>query len=337
MNAIPLLRANAMLPFVKFLDQIGSPTERLLKQAKLPMFALADPEALLSAYQTFVFVEQAAQLEKMEMLGVLVGQQTEIGDLGLFGQMVQQTLTLYHLLKIVERMIPTLNSTERMWLTEVGDQVWLNHHYLVGRTAIQTRQARLYAVILFLKAVRLAAGPNWQPSEICLQSNYSKKLTEVEEFANIPLRFNQPYDAFAFPKALLSLPLRPPKTSASVQDCCQRLQTTAPSLDFAGSLQQLLHTLLKDGYPNIHWVAESSGMSVRSFQRRLASANLSYSQLVEQVRFDQAMQFLYNPSMPLVEIALELGYNDAANFTRAFKRWTGVPPREFRRLHVSRP
>lgn len=337
MSAIPLLRASAILPFVKFLDQIGSPTERLLRQAKLPVFALDDPETLLSAYQAFCFAEQAAQFEKTDLLGILVGRQTEIANLGLFGQVLHQTLTLYHLLTTLKQMISTFDASCQMWLTEEeeGDQVWLNYQYICP-SAIQHQQTKLYALLLFLKAVQVAAGPDWQPAKIHLQFSYSRKLTQVKELANIPLYFNQPNMAFAFPKALLSQPVKSCiSQSAPTQDYHQRLQATAPSPDFAGSLQQLLYTLLKDGYPDICVAAEASGMSVRSFQRRLAEANLSYSQIVDQVRFDQAMQFLYNPGMPVVEIALELGYTDAANFTRAFKRWAGVSPREFRRLHVN--
>ncbi|MFM7427026.1 MAG: helix-turn-helix transcriptional regulator, partial [Elainella sp.] len=119
----------------------------------------------------------------------------------------------------------------------------------------------------------------------------------------------------------------------SLKNCCHNLQTTAPSIDLSKSLEQLLQSLLRDGYPNIRLAAAASGTSVRSFQRRLKEANLSYSKIVEQVRFDRAIQLLRDPSIQLIDIAMELGYTDAANFTRAFKRWTGVAPTQFRHLH----
>ncbi len=335
MNPIPLVRVSPILPFTKFLNSIGSPTDRLLRQAKLPLFAFDDPEALLPVYPALCFIEQAAQLEKIELLGILVGQQTEIADLGLFGQLIRQSLTLYDLLKTVERMISTLNSQEQMWLVEEGDHVWLNHQ-LVCPATIKNQQANLYTVLLYLKAIQLAAGPRWRPTQLHLRSGYSRKLTEIEEFANTPLHFNQPNTAIAIPKSLLSLPLRIKNDyNLSRQDCYHHLQTTAPSAEFVGSLQQLLQSLLRDGYPDISLVAEAAGISVRTFQRRLTETNLSYSTLVEQVRFDRAIQLLYVPSIQLIDIAMELGYNNAANFTRAFKRWTGVSPREFRRLHVN--
>lgn len=335
MNAIPLVRVSAFLPFLKFLNRIGSPTERLLKQARLPTFALDNPEALIPLYQTFTFLEQAAQTEKIELLGLIVGAQTEVADLGIFGHLIHQTLTLYDLLKTIERMIGAYNSAERVWITEADNRILLHHDYLCLPT-VKQQQARLYATRLYLKAIQLATGTQWQPLELHFQSDYSRKFTEIEELTNIPLYFNQPTDAIVIPKELLSLPLQPSGkcSTLSFQECQQRLQSSAPSLSFSESLQQLLQSLIRDGYPDISVAAEAAGTSIRSLQRRLAEEHLNYSHLVEQVRFDRALHLLYDPSIQLIDVAAELGYTDASNFTRAFKRWTGVSPREFRNLHV---
>ena len=71
---------------------------------------------------------------------------------------------------------------------------------------------------------------------------------------------------------------------------------------------------------------------MRTLQRRLAEAGESYHHLVDAVRFDTGSRLLQNGNVKLVDIAFELDYSDAANFTRAFKRWAGIPPRTFRRL-----
>jgi len=58
---------------------------------------------------------------------------------------------------------------------------------------------------------------------------------------------------------------------------------------------------------------------------------LSYSKLVDQVRFDLAVDLIQNSGLRLTDIAAELGYSSLGNFTRAFQRFAGVPPEEFRR------
>jgi AraC-like DNA-binding protein len=112
-------------------------------------------------------------------------------------------------------------------------------------------------------------------------------------------------------------------------------QVTAPTLVSLEVLRQKLPSLLKEGYPSIHQMSKAAGMSLRSFQRQLAQDNLNYSDLVEQVRYETAVCLLQDPTVKLIEIALDLGYADAANFTRAFKRWTGMSPSQFRHLHTN--
>ncbi|UIE40323.1 helix-turn-helix domain-containing protein [Leptodesmis sichuanensis] len=54
------------------------------------------------------------------------------------------------------------------------------------------------------------------------------------------------------------------------------------------------------------------------------------------MRFEQATYLLQDPTNHIIDIAFDLGYTDAANFSKAFKRWTGNSPREFRKLHLNR-
>jgi AraC-like DNA-binding protein len=93
--------------------------------------------------------------------------------------------------------------------------------------------------------------------------------------------------------------------------------------------------LLRGGYPDIHLATEITGMSVRTLQRRLGEEGLTYTRLVEKIRFEQAVLWLQEPQLKLIDIAVELGYSDPAHFTRAFKRWTGLSPRDFRRQQLT--
>lgn len=98
------------------------------------------------------------------------------------------------------------------------------------------------------------------------------------------------------------------------------------------AVQQIVTTLLPDGYPDIHSVAELVRLSPRTLQRRLCDEGLTFARVVAQVRFDIAQRMLDDPARKVIDVALDLGYSDPAHFTRAFARWTGLAPREFRRL-----
>jgi AraC-like DNA-binding protein len=157
-------------------------------------------------------------------------------------------------------------------------------------------------------------------------------LDRIEPLAGARLSFNQKATALFFPRKLLSLPLEKRRERpSSLPDAEAHLWASAPAGDFTGSVRQVLGLLLAEGCPAIGLAAEVAGVSIRTFQRWLSAANLTYSRLVEQVRFERALRLLAEPDISLIEITFELGYTDPTNFSRAFRRWTGIPPLRFRR------
>ena len=95
---------------------------------------------------------------------------------------------------------------------------------------------------------------------------------------------------------------------------------------------QVMATLPSSDYPRIGLTANAIGMSVRALQRRLAEAGVSHGRLVAESRFATAVRLLEGTDATVLDIALDLGYSDHAHFTRAFRRWTGIAPRDFRRV-----
>ena len=78
--------------------------------------------------------------------------------------------------------------------------------------------------------------------------------------------------------------------------------------------------------------ARLAGISLRSFQRRLADEGETFARLARQARIELAKDLLNNSDRSLTEIASELGYTEPQNFFRAFKRWTGQTAQQFRDL-----
>lgn len=114
----------------------------------------------------------------------------------------------------------------------------------------------------------------------------------------------------------------------------QAWEQTAPKQDFAGTLEQLLSTLLLDGYPTINLAAEVVGVSTRTLQRTLSQQGLSYSRVMDKVRYEAATSLLQDTTMPLIEIAYSLGFKHPSNFSHSFRRWAGMSPLQFRKQYV---
>jgi len=94
--------------------------------------------------------------------------------------------------------------------------------------------------------------------------------------------------------------------------------------------RQRLVELLPTGYPSVTVLAAALGLSVRTFQRRLAAARTSYSALVDQTRLQVALEKLATSDASIREISASLGYRDPASFSRAFRRWKGRAPSDLR-------
>src|SRR5215468_9700493 len=123
------------------------------------------------------------------------------------------------------------------------------------------------------------------------------------------------------------LPPQPPRSTWA--------QGTCRSQGLADDVQQIVSSLLRDGYPDVHSVAKMMGLSARTLQRRLSDEGVTYARVVARARFDVAQRMLEDPACKIIEVALDLGYSDPAHFARAFVRWTGLAPREFRRLRAT--
>ena len=81
---------------------------------------------------------------------------------------------------------------------------------------------------------------------------------------------------------------------------------------------------------NIQRIASAVDLSPRSLQRRLADHGTSFTDLVEQTRIETARQLLEQSNARVIDIAMETGYSEATHFTRAFRRVTGLTPRQYR-------
>ena len=109
--------------------------------------------------------------------------------------------------------------------------------------------------------------------------------------------------------------------------------------DLAAHVRRALVDLVGNGRgsPDIELVAATVGVSVRTLQRRLHRSGTSYADLARAVRRDAALPMLKNRKQTIGEIARTLGYADHPHFTRAFQRWMGLSPREFRRRLTVEP
>lgn len=102
------------------------------------------------------------------------------------------------------------------------------------------------------------------------------------------------------------------------------LQVTRNALQLSGN-----------GYPTPEMIAATQHLTPRTYRRRLQDSGSGYTSLLEEARRRDSLRLLANPALEIRAISVMLGYADPANFTRAFRQWTGMSPREWRRINVA--
>jgi AraC-like DNA-binding protein len=186
--------------------------------------------------------------------------------------------------------------------------------------------------MLMIGIVRLAAGADWRPPGVGLQTADSSAVRDFEGISSACLAFEQPESSIVMPRALLHQSIAPPKEECQVPIAgFESWKSSAPAGDFVGSVVQVVETLSWDGYPDIHRTADLLGLSVRTLQRQLSEAGCTHESLIRQVRFRTAVALLRETDTKILDIALDVGYSDHAHFTRAFMKWAGCAPQEYRR------
>ncbi|MFO0993766.1 MAG: AraC family transcriptional regulator ligand-binding domain-containing protein [Hyphomicrobiales bacterium] len=326
MNPIPLVRVSAFVPFLNVLGQIGTPIERRLDEAHIPYAMLDDPESLLPLAHLLNFLTRNARAEGVEDLGLRAAAQSHVSGLGLFGRILVQSASLNLALEKASRLIPLFNSGQRIWIERWQGQVRICHH-LPRMAGEGRRYGNQFTMLMIIDLMRQAAGPNWRPDEIHLERGVDDPA--VYQSLGVRLR-DSAIAAIVCNDHLLSRPML-----GSVQGVARAEDTTslargAPPDNFVDSIRQVIGTYLRNDMIGIDHISEVVGLGSRTLQRRLRQRGLDYSELVAATRLSLARRMLDDRGIAVTDIAQELGYSDAANFTRAFRKWTGLAPSAYR-------
>ena len=335
MSSIPLIRVSQLFPFLEFLDQIGSPIEKLLRQVDLPCFNFEQSNSLIPEYSVWLLIEQAAKFEGIEDFGLQVALKTKVEDIGLLGQSLLNSPTLDDILNNFLNQIRWHSSDACFWLRIVEKEAWFCRQG-INSISIGSNQVELYTLIYMIKIVQQITGEQWQPTKVYLQMDIMPSLFHNIQLSEVEIYFNQQFTAIAFPRDLLQKNRSQFSKNQFLLELCSDIwNQSIPATDFSGSIAQILESLLPHNITNIDLLAKLTGLSTRSLQRQLAKRETNYSDLLEVVRRQKAIILLKDSKLNLTDIAHQLGYANSANFCRAFKRWTNFSPGYFRQQHIS--
>lgn len=331
MNPIPHGRATTLIPFVSFLSELGAPVEPALEGERLPLGLLDQPGSYIPTRNNWAFIDRMAGREGIPDLGLRVSYAAHDRVISAdVKRRLRHGPTLFGALEKFCANARRESSGMRCWLVSHGDVVRFHLSKTFGTETPGYAHTEWLGLLAMLQVVRPYAGTAWSPPEMSLQSVGPPPELAGELFPETRILMEQPASYLALPRGLLSLPLRSRSASSAAADHAL-CAATEPGTDLVGSIREIVRAYLPDGYPCVEMIAGIAEVSVRTLQRHLAAEGVSHSELVESVRLEQATFMLAETDAPSLDIAHAVGYRDPSNFARAFRRATGMSPREFRR------
>jgi AraC-like DNA-binding protein len=316
---------------------IGVPSAATLEGTGLSPTALLHGKAKASIEQHVTALNNAVSLSGDRLLALRAGSRAHITAFGIVGYALWSSATLREALTVAREYAPLLNFKYGPTLS-VEDGTAVLRFTDSGGLGIEEAEFsiefELAKVLTFLRDLQI---PHFQPSCVRLLSSCGEHHSRAGTLLSCNNVSNDTVAQIRFNAAWLdhSLSQANPRThKACTEACDQLLEVQGNHVDLASNVRSILSNASTQ-IPTLPEVASTLCMSARTLRRRLDLMNTSYSQLLDDVRKTLAIRYVASTGLTTEIIAEKLGYSDAANFSHAFKRWTGQAPRQYRATSVA--
>jgi AraC-like DNA-binding protein len=178
-----------------------------------------------------------------------------------------------------------------------------------------------------------ATNPPWKPARARFRHAATTSEERYRERLGCPVEFHADASEVVLARDVLELPMNAadPRLQGLLLDCMKSvLGPHALGGRIADEVHAIVLELLSTGRLAVGTVAGQIGLTARTLQDRLKDEGTSYSEVLETARRELAHRYLREDQLSVPDIALLLGYSEASAFHRAFKRWTGLTPRQYR-------
>jgi AraC-like DNA-binding protein len=201
---------------------------------------------------------------------------------------------------------------------------------------MQPQQSEFYAGLL-LRTGRESTTAPWQPLEVHFRHPPIEPRAERERLLRAPVHFSRAHDQIVLPASVLDLPLRErdPVFLEVMQRHANALLRKVTPRTLQERVRSTLVDLIPEGRATLEEVAAALSASPRTLQRELQQEGTSFTSELDAVKRQVAEQSIASGRLEIIEVAFITGFTELSAFYRAFRRWTGTTPGEYRRQHVA--
>lgn len=203
-----------------------------------------------------------------------------------------------------------------------------------GPLPLGARLGLEYLLAMLARSGRALGGDGWQGIELVLGHRPPISLDAWEATCGLPVRVAAGPPEIVTAEATDEQPVRAEMNRKAGRFFVRLLDRYTPrpppAATVAGRVAEALRRDLHAAAPTVEQIAAELALSARSLHRQLAAEGTSYQRVLDDLRRDEAIRLALDEQRPLKAIAAAVGFADPRCFRRAFKRWTGTTPQQFR-------
>ncbi len=317
---------------VDMMRKRGISANELLKGIDLPdKSRWNEPGLRILANEYEQLIRRAITLSGEPWLGWEFGMSMNVSTHGFLGYAAMSSATLGDAIDLAVQYFRTRSTIVALESFVDGDQAVIQANEQIALNDIASfSMESLFSSLYFMAQKMLIDKP--LVGEVRLAYPRPSYFDKLEPLLPGPATFDCPHHQLRFDAALLQEPLQfaDPRLSQMARSQCEEEMVdikTPPAL-----LGQVKRIVLAEvgNFPNVDEVAEQLYMSSRTLKRKLQQLGTSYQKILDSLRRGLAVEYLTRSEHTIDEIAALLGYSDASNFARAFRRWTDKNPSDYR-------
>lgn len=316
--------------------QRGVDADKLLREAGLDLSSFTDPLARYPAHQGLAFWQKAVHEMGEELIGIDVALQFVPLNFNALSYALMASENLSQMYLRLARYAHIITDAADIRFTVEGGAGRLSFEgdpQLLATVDDATRWSIFdYALLAAVRGSRMLFGREFMPLEIRMQRQRPINHAKLERvFRCVPV-YGCEDNVLIVDLATLDKPLSYANLEVvrASEDAMDRYSSNWGERSLIDLLGAVLKELLPSGEPRQEDVAQRLDMTLRTLQRRLGEAGTCYRDVLNDTRHELALTYLRSEQYSVGEIAFLLGFSEVSAFTRAFRRWTGTSPREWR-------
>jgi AraC-like DNA-binding protein len=325
------LTVRALQPVIAGLEILGHDVDALLATAAISRGVLADPDGRVSHQAMMVFWNRASAVTGDDHLGIHLAEAAPVESFELHAYALLSSPTLRDAYRRACRYQRLIHEATDLQFEDLPRAAVLRHA-LPGGISVPRHPAEFLAT-LWLRFGNLLTGTLWKPDAVHFAHAAPRDTTEHERVFGSRVQFSSGRTAMQICDAVLDASnARSDPGLVKVLDryALSLLGDVPSSITLGSRVRAILVESLGSECPTADTVAKRLNMSVRTLHRALRGESSGYREILEQFRRERAAALLAQRQCSIAEVGFVLGFSELSSFYRAFRRWTGKTPAEYR-------